>query len=83
MDNFITFSFHRYVVIILVIYPGTSLVFRKVMGIQGPYYNMETKCQVTLPIPADKKITKLYVLKGFLNKVQNAWFLIFGTVMVN
>ena len=25
----------------------------------------------------DKKITKLYVLKGFLNKVQNARFLIF------
>ena len=36
----------------LVIYPWTSLVFRKVMGKQGPYYNMETKCQVTFPIPA-------------------------------
>ena len=64
MDNFITFSFHRYVVIMLVIYPGTSLVFRKVMGIQGPYYNI-------LHI-LGKKIMKLYVLKGFLNKVQNS-----------
>ena len=80
MDNFITFSFHRYVVIVsnlprdifdispkLWVYKDLIIIWKQ---------NVKLLFQYRQHI-LDKKSAKFYVLKGFLNKVQNAWFLIF------
>ena len=80
MGNFITFSFHKYVVIMLVIYPGTYWYFTKLWVNKDLIIIWKQDAKLVFQCRQhilDKKITKLYVLKGFLNKVQNAWFLIF------
>ena len=77
IDNFITFSFHRYVVIMLVTYPGTSWYFTKLWINKDFIIIWKQNVKLVFQYrqhSLDKNITKLYVLKGFLNKLQNAQF---------